>query len=140
MSAKHSRTYRRTAYYQEWKNRPEVKAKIKAYLKAYHKEYGKKPEVIEHKRDLTLRRVYGITLQDYNQLLQQQDYKCAICFTPQIELDRSLAVDHNHNTGKVRGLLCGTCNRYVVMALERPVTVLKSALDYLEAHGDKVCL
>ena len=55
-----------------------------------------------------LKRLYGIELADYNQMLEKQDGKCAICRSD--KKTRSLAVDHNHITGKVRALLCGGCN------------------------------
>jgi len=53
---------------------------------------------------------YGISLDGYNKIFQKQQGKCAICGIHQSELYRSLDVDHNHNSGKVRGLLCNSCN------------------------------
>lgn len=56
---------------------------------------------------------YGITLQEYNDLLQSQDGKCGIC--SKFPSNKRLAVDHNHITGEVRGLLCDNCNRGIGM-------------------------
>lgn len=53
---------------------------------------------------------YGITLEDYNQILAQQAEKCAICGKHQSEFNYDLYVDHDHKTNKVRGLLCCGCN------------------------------
>ena len=53
---------------------------------------------------------YGITPDDYNRMFGEQNGVCAICGTHQSELNRSLDVDHDHKTGKVRGLLCRNCN------------------------------
>lgn len=59
---------------------------------------------------------FNLTISDYNQILFLQDNKCAICLKEEIIIDnrtnkvKRLAVDHNHTTGKVRGLLCGNCN------------------------------
>ena len=53
---------------------------------------------------------YGITLEQYNQMLTQQNNLCKICNKPQVG-KRPLAVDHCHETNKVRGLLCYNCNR-----------------------------
>ena len=53
---------------------------------------------------------YGITVDDYNSMFEEQQGCCAICSTHQSALTRSLAVDHCHETGKVRGLLCISCN------------------------------
>lgn len=55
-----------------------------------------------------LRRNFGITLEQYNTLLEQQKGKCAICGKMEW---RALAVDHNHDDGRVRGLLCSVCNK-----------------------------
>lgn len=62
------------------------------------------------KREYMLRRFYGITLHDYNCLLVFQNHTCAICDKPEPGR-RCLAVDHDHKTGAVRGLLCTRCNQ-----------------------------
>jgi hypothetical protein len=53
---------------------------------------------------------YGMTENDYNRMFQIQGGKCAICEAHQTDLKSKLCVDHNHTTGKVRGLLCAGCN------------------------------
>ena len=53
---------------------------------------------------------YGITREDYNEWFHSQNGSCAICNVHQNEFGYSLAVDHDHETGKVRGLLCMGCN------------------------------
>ena len=53
-----------------------------------------------------LKHKYGLTLQDYNQMFDRQKGCCDICRRHQSEFSKALAVDHNHETGKVRGLLC----------------------------------
>ncbi|WP_113701923.1 endonuclease VII domain-containing protein [Nonomuraea lactucae] len=53
---------------------------------------------------------YGLTLADYDRMFQAQNGVCAVCRGPQVEFRRFLDVDHCHATGRVRGLLCGTCN------------------------------
>jgi hypothetical protein len=58
---------------------------------------------------LALRRKYGISMEEYDRILFAQKEKCAIC-RRRPEKERRLAVDHDHATGKVRGLLCGKCN------------------------------
>ena len=54
---------------------------------------------------------YHITLERYEALRKHQDYKCGICRKPENQFKTALAVDHDHNTGEVRGLLCWRCNR-----------------------------
>lgn len=62
-------------------------------------------------REGTLRRQFRITPGEYDQLLAHQDGACAICLQP--PKSRRLAVDHDHKTGLIRGLLCAFCNRAV---------------------------
>jgi hypothetical protein len=57
-----------------------------------------------------LEQKFGITLEEYNRLFEEQHGCCAICGKHQRELNKSLCVDHNHITNKVRGLLCNECN------------------------------
>lgn len=54
-----------------------------------------------------LARTYGLTVQDYDQMLSSQSGRCPICGKPP---EKRLVVDHSHETGAVRGLLCGHCN------------------------------
>jgi hypothetical protein len=66
-------------------------------------------------RDYILRKNYGLSLNDYNCLVEKQEGKCAICGkeeTAQTKtgINKTLAVDHCHSTGEVRGLLCQRCN------------------------------
>lgn len=61
-----------------------------------------------NKRDMTLRRRYGITQAEYDAMLQRQGGKCLICRRMQDR--RPLAVDHHHESNRVRGLLCYWCN------------------------------
>lgn len=83
------------------------------------------------KKDQDLRKGYGISLADYNKMLVEQSGCCKICQTPRDKLKRDLCVDHNHVTGKVRGLLCDTCNRSLGL-LKDNLTVLQSAVKYLQ--------
>lgn len=85
----------------------------------------------EHARlDRYYRRHYGLTLLEYDDLLERQESACAICFTPVI--DRSLHVDHDHISGSVRGLLCRGCNMGLGNFLDS-VEHLRNAIRYLES-------
>lgn len=82
------------------------KAKRSYYLK--HRE-----QKIAQQHGVWIRYKYGLTPERYNELLAQQNHLCAICHQPQKCRNGSkvrLAVDHEHNTGTVRGLLCTRCN------------------------------
>lgn len=91
-------------------------------------------------RGRQLKYTYGISLQEYELLLQQQNYCCLICSTSSNTIRKTkitsnkqlhFAVDHNHLTGKIRGLLCNQCNRALGMFKDSPI-LLQKALDYLK--------
>lgn len=82
------------------------------------------------RRDGIIRRQYGITLEQYEEMLKAQDYKCAICGNEDEVEGRRLAIDHCHIGGHVRGLLCGKCNRGLGLFLDNP-TLLQQAINYL---------
>lgn len=71
-------------------------------------------------------------------MLEQQDYCCAICRLTETKARASvvmaLAVDHNHRTGKVRGLLCNACNLSIGKMRDDP-TRLRAAATYLEKYN-----
>lgn len=75
------------------------------------------------------RRRYGITLEEYNTLLEFQKGVCAICGKPEM-MHKQLVVDHDHKTGKVRGLLCTNCNKALGNAFD-DVGVLRNMITYL---------
>ena len=72
---------------------------------------AKKVSAKDRATDLRLQRTFGITLDEYNCIFEYQKKCCAICKKPVPKGGKRLAVDHCHITGKVRGLLCMSCNR-----------------------------
>lgn len=64
----------------------------------------------EYKRAEALKRRYGISLAQYEEMYSKQEGRCAICRRHQSELVRRLVVDHDHVTGNIRSLLCVKCN------------------------------
>ncbi len=87
-----------------------------------------------------LRYKYGVALADFYSMLSTQQGNCAICETQLPDLlqydgaRRGYAVDHNHETGKVRGVLCTNCNSLLGMAGDS-TTVLQNAITYLNVNG-----
>ncbi len=79
--------------------------------------------------DMALRYGYGITLSEYNCLLEKQGRHCAIC--KKGKCNTRLVVDHRHSTGTVRGLLCHNCNLLLGHCKENS-DILNSAREYLE--------
>ena len=94
----------------------------------------KNPRVYRNKQLLW---TFGITLEQYEQMLADQGGVCAVCgkteteIHPQSKKVRNLNVDHCHHTGKVRGLLCNSCNRGIGLLNDDPA-VLRNALNYLQ--------
>lgn len=85
----------------------------------------------EQVMDSRLQRTYGISRSEYDEMLEVQDSCCAICGKTVVEEGRRLAVDHNHETGENRGLLCGRCNPGLGYFMHDP-ELLCSAIAYLE--------
>jgi Recombination endonuclease VII len=85
-------------------------------------------------RNRNLLKNYGISLEQYNQILKSQNGKCAICKKPELTTNkRNLAVDHNHKTGRVRGLLCKGCN-VGLGEFNENINTLKLAIQYLQVN------
>jgi len=87
----HSKKYRET-------HREEIRERSKKYWKE-HKEIAEKSRIF---------RQYGCTLEQIDEMLRKQDHKCALCGKSLEEGKR--CIDHNHKTGKARGILCSKCN------------------------------
>ncbi len=83
-------------------------------------------------RHLALRKNYGISLEDYEGMLASQGGRCAICgrSDPGDQRRRNFAVDHDHTSGRVRGLLCGLCNTGLGQ-LQDSEEILEAAISYL---------
>ena len=77
-----------------------------------------------------LKTMYGITIEEYDKMLEEQNGVCAICGEPERQNYRRLAVDHNHTTNKIRALLCYGCNRGIGSFRENPDSLVKAA-EYL---------
>lgn len=73
-------------------------------------EAAHKDERRRSRRNTWLKKEYGITVDKYDQMFEDQNGRCAICGKHRKEFKKDLAVDHNHNTGRVRQLLCQFCN------------------------------
>lgn len=94
---------------------------------------GKRPHCKDCVRELRWKSygIVGMTIERFDQMLRDQNYRCAIpaCRAPSA---RTLDVDHCHETGEVRGLLCKSCNS--ALSQQRGIEVLKGLVAYLEVH------
>ncbi len=109
----------------------------------YKKHYYQKPE-IKKKEYISLMRRYfkkkfGITLEIYQEMLIKQNGVCAICkqeeksFHSKSKLPIKLAVDHCHRTGKIRGLLCRSCNQGLGI-FKDDINRFEMAIEYLKSN------
>lgn len=109
----------------KYANDEEFRNKHRAQVKEWQ-------ETHKDKRIAQRLRKYGISFDDYQKLLEKQNGKCAICGSNIGDsVGNRLYVDHNHKTGKVRGLLCSNCN-FGIGSLKDSVEILKKAIEYLE--------
>jgi ribosomal protein L34E len=98
------------------------------------------PDYLREKREREALRLYGVTPEEYERKLAEQDGKCAICRRPPTGrpngrardvLEPSLHRDHDHVTRRFRGLLCSNCNTLIGLAGEDP-EILFAAVEYLK--------
>lgn len=117
-----------------WKERGEASTNHKEYQKKYRQNNLRKCH------NKSLKRHYGITVDDFERMRNEQNGVCKICKKPETRIDstskkiRRLAVDHCHNSGKVRGLLCSSCN-VALGSFKDDIQLLQKAIDYLRFHS-----
>lgn len=109
--------------------------------KKYKIKRNKTPEGIVVKRKSHFKKTYNITIEERDSMLEAQDFQCAICskvltldFKDGRKGNNTPKVDHNHETGKVRSILCNTCNVYLGYVDENPM-MLRNVLHYIRRHN-----
>lgn len=85
------------------------------------------PIQILQRRANNLEQKYKLTLEQYISMRENQNGGCAICFENQCNLNKWMAIDHCHATGKVRGLLCGECNRGIGRLADSATLIMRAA-------------
>ena len=129
--AKQKRKESSKKYYEENKEACKQRTKEHPSCIAAREKYRNKPETKDKIRNWKLLQNYGITNQDYEQMLENQGFCCAGCGLHQNILEKKLHVDHDHVTGRVRGLLCGNCNRALGLVKDNLETLVRLH-EYLE--------
>jgi predicted nucleic acid-binding Zn-ribbon protein len=112
---------------------PELAKQMRDSKSEYRKQYYESEKGVSVNRASWLKTNYNLSLDDYQQMLNEQNGVCAICGkTAESKSVRvkNLSVDHDHVTNSVRGLLCTPCNRALGM-FEDNIDILKSAVNYL---------
>ena len=109
--------------------------------KQYMREWQRKSRAANRNYylDIDIRKKYGVTLQWYEETFSRQNGVCAICKQPESSVIKgkviAMPIDHDHNTGKVRGLLCTKCNRGIGLFRD-DINLLKSAIEYLQKASE----
>lgn len=137
-------------YLKTYKRKPKTSEQVAERNRRRRERYAKDPEYREKNRqhaktwsqdnpekkaNQRLKAAFGITLDQFNKMLAQQNGGCAICGTTILTKTKSRHyVDHNHKTGKVRGILCHHCNFGIGHFQDNP-NLLTKAADYLKRTG-----
>lgn len=109
------------------------KEKLNKKTREYYRRNLEKSKKSSRNRKLITN--YGITIETYNEMFERQQGKCAVCGKHQSVLVEKLGVDHDHYTGKVRGLLCRKCN-FGIGFLDDDILLLQRCMTYLfKTHG-----
>lgn len=150
----HRNKHKGKAYYEENKgrirtqsqdyraqNRDEILARGKKYreenkevIKERSKDYTARS--VDKRKDYHLKKHFNMSLNDYNLMLQSQNQSCLICLRHESEFKKKLAVDHCHQTGKVRGILCHGCNKSLG-SLQDSIENLQRAINYLNKSREE---
>lgn len=116
------------AYYEA--NKEKILEQQKAYCEANKEEILARAKAYydpEKNREWKLKRNFGIDLEQYDAMLEAQGDACAFCGKTQEENRKNLAVDHDHDTGEVRWLLCNNCNAGLGYFQDSPAMLRKVA-------------
>lgn len=116
-------------------NREKISSKRKAYVLANKDKFAaqsKKYKEANRRENFQyhIDRQYGLSVEEYARMLNSQCFKCAACCVALLA-DRGTHIDHNHETGKVRAILCSKCNKALGLMQESP-TKLRALADYIE--------
>ena len=108
--------------------------RLKKWLETHQEQYKRVKQKYQRKHQFinTLKRK-NLTPEKFHKMLSEQDGKCLICRLPQVN-NKMLFIDHNHKTGKVRGLLCVRCNSGLGHFKEN-VRLLSRAIQYLKRRN-----
>lgn len=117
-----------------YRQKEENKIKAKEYSASYREQNkekikAQKLESREYQRIRRLKKVYNLSVEEYDSLIEQQGNKCKVC---EVSFEENwINIDHCHSTGKIRGLLCVCCNLALGGAKD-DINILNKLINYLE--------
>lgn len=98
--------------------------------KEYNREYHKRPASKAKKQDIRLQNTYGISTEQKEQMIKQQNGVCPLCKKP-FSRKKDIHIDHDHDSGEVRGILCSKCNLAIGLLYESIPTLI-NIINYLK--------
>jgi protein-arginine kinase activator protein McsA len=118
-------------FFDRWTNNHYLSARCKPCHQKYKIE---SPTTARNRKSEKLQLRYGLTYEQWENMRHAEDYRCMICNISEDELGKKLDVDHCHNSGKVRGVLCNPCNTMLGHARDN-IQILESSVKYLKEQG-----
>lgn len=132
--AKDSLNYRCRPCRKKYRREDAVRERTSAYNKRYAKE---NPELMKKKdRRSSLKRFWGMTVEQYEAMKEKQGGTCALCPKTESNPHKRLCIDHDHENGKIRGLLCDNHNRAMGL-FKDSIEDMEKAISYLKSHRSK---
>lgn len=126
-----------SAFYRHPEKKDGLHSWCKECKNTVDREYHKSPEGRERKREVHLKRKYGISLAEYDEMFDEQNGRCGICGTEDTgSRFKHFTVDHCHDSGAIRGLLCNNCNRGIGL-LGDTLKDLSKAVLYLAKNEER---
>lgn len=104
-----------------------------AKTRAHHQRTKNIEDYQRRKRNSYYKMTYGISLNDYEEILQAQRNQCAICGVALKSTGTHTHLDHDHHTGRIRGVLCTNCNRGLGHFKDN-LSILEKAIEYLRNY------
>jgi hypothetical protein len=125
-----SQIYNQRWYYKDLSKTRKIRKENSRKFRKLHPELEKK-----NKKKYYFKKTYNITIEQYENMVKEQNGLCAICGNlPHNGQWKKLVVDHNHQTGQVRKLLCDNCNRYLGF-IKEDINLLDKIKLYLQKNG-----
>jgi len=118
-------------FYDKWSGKNYNSSRCKPCHLQHKKD---NPNTSKNRKSEKLKLRYGITYEDWELMREKENFSCMICGITEEEIGKKLDVDHCHNTGKVRGILCNPCNTTLGHAKDN-IAILQAAIDYLKNYG-----
>lgn len=119
-----------------FKKEQALKGKIRYWTPEFQNKFRSPEQKIARKertRNYDLKTQYNLSIDDYTKMLEKQNFKCYGCKITVSELGKNLVIDHNHKTGKIRGLLCQHCNLLLGNAKDN-IEILQNLIEYLKKN------